>query len=121
MRQAEIAIIRNPTNQRPIEDCAKACTELTTPLRVRNVPKMTNRNVVNTSQTFHTRIMPRFSCIMTECRNAVPVSQGMSEAFSTGSQDQYPPHPSTAYAQCAPSRIPADWKHHAIMVQRRVR
>ena len=43
---------------------------------------------MKTSHTFHTRIMPRFSCIITECRNAVPVSQGISEAFSTGSQPQ---------------------------------
>ena len=69
-------------------DCAKACTEFTTPLRVRIVPKMVSRNVMKTSQTFHTRIMPRFSCIITECRKAVPVSQGISEAFSTGSHIQ---------------------------------
>src|SRR5207302_8463785 len=31
---------RKATNHVPIEDCANACTELTTPLRVRNVPKM---------------------------------------------------------------------------------
>ncbi len=43
---------------------------------------------MNTSQTFQTRIMPRFSCIITECRNAVPVSHGISEAFSTGSHIQ---------------------------------
>ena len=78
----------NPTNQLPMLDCAKAWTELTTPLRVINVPRMHSRNVLKTSQTFHTFIMPRFSCIITECRNAVPVSQGMSEAFSTGSQAQ---------------------------------
>src|SRR5579863_8644399 len=96
-----------PRNHGPIFDSAKACTELTTPLRVRNVPKIVSRNVVKTSQMFHTFIMPRFSCIITECRNAVPVSHGISDAFSTGSQDQYPPHPSTAYAQCAPSRMAA--------------
>ncbi len=43
---------------------------------------------MNTSQTFHTFIIPRFSCIITECRNAVPVSHGISDAFSTGSQAQ---------------------------------
>ena len=69
-------------------DCAKACTELTTPLRVRKVPRMHSKNVEKTSQTFHTRSIPRFSCIITECRKAVPVSQGISEAFSTGSQAQ---------------------------------
>src|SRR5216683_6723130 len=93
----------NPTNQLLVCDRANACTELTTPLRVRNVPRMQSRNVQKTSHTFQTFIMPRFSCIITECRNAVPVSHGSSEAFSTGSQPQYPPQPSTAYAQCAPS------------------
>ena len=35
----------------------------------------------------------RFSTTMAECRSAVAASQGMSEAFSTGSQNQYPPQP----------------------------
>ena len=88
-------IARNATNQSPIEDCAKACTELTTPLRVRNVPKIESMKVEKISHMFQVFSMPRFSCIITECRKAVPVSHGMSEAFSTGSQPQYPPHPST--------------------------
>src|SRR5271165_5098912 len=79
---------RNHTNQMPMPDCANACTELTTPLRVRNVPKMASRNVVKMSHMFHIFIMPRFSCIITECRNAVMVSQGSSDAFSTGSHPQ---------------------------------
>ena len=37
---------------------------------------------------FHIFSIPRFSWIITECRNAVPVSQGRREAFSTGSQNQ---------------------------------
>ena len=79
---------RNATNHVPMLDCANACTELTTPLRVRNVPRMQSKNVMNTSHTFHTFIIPRFSCIITECRNAVPVSHGKNDAFSTGSQPQ---------------------------------
>ena len=35
----------------------------------------------------------------TEWMKAVSVSQGINEAFSTGSQAQYPPHPSSVYAQ----------------------
>src|SRR5580692_1886410 len=75
-------------NHVPIEDCAKACTELMTPERVRNVPSMESRKVAKTSAMFQTLSMPRFSCIMTECRKAVPVSHGISDAFSTGSQPQ---------------------------------
>ena len=69
-------------------DCAKACTELTMPERVRNVPKMQRKKVAEIRTMFQTFIMPFFSCIMTECRNAVPLSQGSSEAFSTGSHTQ---------------------------------
>ena len=79
---------RNEVNQSPIDDWAKACTELTTPLRVRNVPKIESRNVEKISHMFQIFSMPRFSCIITECKNAVPVSHGMSDAFSTGSQPQ---------------------------------
>src|SRR5580693_1770323 len=86
--QVANAIARNHTNQSPIPDCANACTELTTPLRVRNVPKMASRNVVKISHMFHIFIMPRFSCIITECRNAVMVSHGSSDAFSTASHPQ---------------------------------
>ena len=86
---------RNQANQSPMDDCAKACTELMIPLRVRKVPRMASQNVAKTSHMFHIFSMPRFSCIITECRKAVPVSQGMSEAFSTGSHPQYPPQPST--------------------------
>ncbi len=72
----------------PIGDCAKACTELTTPERVRNVPKMHSQKVAEMSTMFHTFIMPFFSCIITECRKAVAVIHGSSEAFSTGSHPQ---------------------------------
>ena len=40
------------------------------------------------SPRFHFFSMPRFSWIITECRNAVIVSQGSSDAFSTGSHAQ---------------------------------
>ncbi len=72
----------------PSDDCANACTDCTTPLRVRKVPKMQRKKVEETSTMFQTIIMPFFSCIMTECRKAVAVIQGSSEAFSTGSQPQ---------------------------------
>src|ERR1700691_4911990 len=98
----ESTMTRKAGTQLPMEDWARAWTELTRPDRVRSVPRMQSRKVLKISQTFQFFIMPRFSCIMTECRKAVPVSQGISDAFSTGSQPQYPPHPSTEKAQCAP-------------------
>ncbi len=59
-----------------------------TPERVMKVPKMLSRNVPMISAMFHRFSIPRFSWIMTECRNAVMVSQGRRLAFSTGSQAQ---------------------------------
>ncbi len=81
-------IARNTTKYRPRGDCANAWTDCTTPLRVRNVPKMHRKNVADTRTMFHTFIMPFFSCIITECRKAVAVIQGSREAFSTGSHPQ---------------------------------
>src|SRR5882757_594273 len=111
---------RNQANQVPIDDCAKAWTEAMMPLRVRNVPRIASQNEAKTSHIFQTFSMPRFSCIMTECRNAVPTSQGMSDAFSTGSHPQYPPHPRTEYAQCDPRKMPQVRNPQVTMVQRRV-
>ena len=72
-------------------------------------------NVEKISHTFQLFIIPRFSCIITECRNAVPVSHGISDAFSTGSHPQYPPQPSTHTPSASPSTDPAGQKqprHH---------
>ena len=71
-----------------------------------NVPKIVRKNVMMTSVTFQTRSMPRRSCTMTEWRNAVAVNHGSRPAFSTGSQPQKPPHPSSSYAQSMPSVSP---------------
>ncbi len=69
-------------------EAPKAWIEDSTPDRTRNVPSSASTNVVTISDTFQTFSIPRFSCTMIECRNAVPTSQGISAAFSTGSQAQ---------------------------------
>ena len=86
--QTASTIPMKTTNHVPMDDCANAWTELTSPARVSRVPRMVSRKVEKMSQTFQLFIIPFFSCIMTECRNAVPVSHGMKLAFSTGSQPQ---------------------------------
>ncbi len=86
---------RKLKNRIPIEPCVKACTEAITPERVRNVPNKVRPKVRITSEMFQRRSMRRRSWIITEWRNAVPVSHGMNAAFSTGSHAQYPPQPST--------------------------
>src|SRR4030081_1699870 len=83
-----IAAARNAANHIPTGDCAKEWTLEITPLRVMNVPKIESRNADTTSVTFHLRSIPRFSCTMIECRNAVLTSHGRSDAFSTGSHAQ---------------------------------
>src|SRR3954465_5162616 len=83
-----IAAIRNAANHFPTGDCANECTLEITPLRVMNVPKIDSKNAETTRGTFHLRSIPRFSCTMIECRNAVFTSHGKSEAFSTGSHAQ---------------------------------
>src|ERR1017187_2636749 len=113
-------IARKEKKYLPRGPCAKACTELTSPVRVSEVPKIHRRKVVEISTMFQTFIMPFFSCIMTEGRKAVPLSQGSREAFSTESQPQDPPHPSTLYAQAMPSITPVLWNSQVISVQRRV-
>ena len=71
-------------------------------MRVSVVPKMLSRNVAETSTMFHTFIMPFFSCIMTECKKAVAVIQGISEAFSTGPNPNSRPNREL----CTPSPYP---------------
>ena len=49
-------------------DSVNACTESSTPERVRNVPRMVSANVAHSSERFQTRSIPRRSCTITECR-----------------------------------------------------
>jgi hypothetical protein len=47
------------------------------------------------SRTVHTLSASRFSMTRAECKSAVAASQGMNEAFSTGSQNHQPFQPSS--------------------------
>ena len=80
----------------PIALWVKEWTELKTPERVMNVPRMVRRNVAMTSVTVQPLSTPLRSVRSAECRAAVAVSQGRKDAFSTGSHAQYPPHPRTS-------------------------
>src|SRR5437868_6161024 len=91
------------------------------PERVRNVPRIVNTNVPTTRFRFHTRSMLRRSCTIAECRNAVAVSHGRNDAFSTGSHAQYPPQPRTSYDHHMPAMIAAERSPHDATVQLRVR
>ena len=78
-----------------MSDWVNECTDAIAPDRVMNVPKIDSRKVPIISDTFHRLSIPRFSWIITEWRNAVSVSHDSSGAFSTGSQAQTPPQPSS--------------------------
>jgi hypothetical protein len=74
---------------------ANACTEVSTPERTRNVPINDSEKVMMASKTVQTFSASRFSITSAEWSSAVPDSHGMKEAFSTGSQNQNPPQPSS--------------------------
>ena len=87
---------RMPSTKRPREGSeAKACTEVSTPERTRKVPSRLSAKAMMASITVQALNTPRFSVTASECIRAVPASQGMSEAFSTGSQNHQPPQPSS--------------------------
>ena len=55
-----------PNRYGPIVLSLNACTLSTTPLRVRNVPRIVSENVATSRLRFQTRSMPRRSCTITE-------------------------------------------------------
>ena len=85
---AAIIAAISATNGTPSVDAPKAWIESRIPERTRNVPSTARMPIASASEMFHTFSIPRRSWTMIECRNAVPVSHGISEAFSTGSQAQ---------------------------------
>ena len=74
---------------------AKACTDVSTPERTRKVPSSESENARIASSTVQILKLPRFSVTASEWISAVATSQGMKEAFSTGSQNHQPPQPSS--------------------------
>ena len=74
---------------------AKAWTEVSTPERTRKVPSSDSEKVMIARSTVQIFSASRFSITSAEWRSAVPASQGMKEAFSTGSQNHQPPQPSS--------------------------
>ena len=74
---------------------AKACTEVSTPERTRKVPSSESEKARIASRMVQLFSASRFSTTIAECSSAVAASQGMNEAFSTGSQNHQPPQPSS--------------------------
>ncbi len=74
---------------------AKVWTEVSTPERTRKVPSRLSEKAMIANRMVQLFSPLRFSVTIAECNSAVPASHGMNEAFSTGSQNQKPPHPSS--------------------------
>ena len=74
---------------------AKAWTLVRTPERTRNVPSMLIENATTPNMIVHARKASRAARTLAECSNAVAASHGISDAFSTGSQNHQPPQPSS--------------------------
>ena len=74
---------------------AKAWTLVKIPERTRKVPIMLIENATTPSMIVHARNASRAASTLAECSSAVAASHGMSEAFSTGSQNHQPPQPSS--------------------------
>ena len=74
---------------------AKAWTDVSTPERTRNIPRSESEKVRIARNTVQILKTPRFCVTAIECMSAVPVSQGIRDEFSTGSQAHQPPQPSS--------------------------
>ena len=74
---------------------AKAWTEVMTPERTIKVPISEKPKAMIARRMVQAFSASRFSTTMAECKSAVATSQGMKLAFSTGSQNQNPPQPSS--------------------------
>jgi hypothetical protein len=74
---------------------AKACTEDSTPERIRKVPSSDSAKAAIDRNSVQASSCPRRSATASECIRAVPASHGIREAFSVGSQNHQPPQPSS--------------------------
>src|SRR5208282_2849696 len=90
MKMTRIARMKTPR----VGSLAKAWTDVSTPERTRKVPSNDSEKARMARNKVHTLRASRFSMTAAECKSAVPASHGISEAFSTGSQNQKPPQPS---------------------------
>ena len=79
----------------------KACTDASPriPLRVRKVLYTTSKKETVARTKFVRWNFPVRRCARRVWISAIEVSHGTRDEFSTGSQPQYPPQPSTPYAQ----------------------
>ena len=94
----EVKIIKDKKTSMnsPLEgSLAKVCTEFKIPDLTKKVPVTLKMKVKRQSMIAHSYKIFLFSRTITVCIKAVMANQGSREAFSTGSQNQKPPHPNS--------------------------
>ena len=74
---------------------AKVWTELRIPDLTKNVPLILSKNVVIDKIITHDVKINFFSKTKMQCKSVVNANHGINETFSTGSQNQKPPHPNS--------------------------
>ena len=74
---------------------AKVWTEFNIPDLTKKVPHMLKVNAVIDKITAHEDKINFFSITTIQCNKVVKASHGIKETFSTGSQNQKPPQPSS--------------------------
>ena len=95
-KELPITITKNTKINKPLAGSeANECTEVRMPERTKNVPSKLSENPEIANNTVQCLKAPRFSLTLKECTNAVATSQGIKEAFSTGSQNHQPPQPNS--------------------------
>ena len=74
---------------------ANVWTEFNIPDLTKNVPHILNVNVEIERIITHEVKIDFFSSTKIQCKRVVNASHGIRETFSTGSQNQKPPHPNS--------------------------
>ena len=96
VKEEPIINVKNNRIYKPLSGSfAKAWTETKIPDLTRNVPSKLNENVNIDRRILQLMKIPLFSETIKECNNAVMASQGIKDAFSTGSQNHQPPQPNS--------------------------
>ena len=74
---------------------ANVCTEFKIPDLTKKVPDILNVKVAIDKITTQEVKINLFSRTKMQCKSVVSASHGIRETFSTGSQNQNPPHPNS--------------------------
>ncbi len=96
---------------------AKLCTETNTPERTKTIPKKDKINVdtLDIKKCLHE--IPLLLTNFSICKEIVDAIHTIKDTFSTGSQNQNPPHPSSRYAHQLPNDIPTVSNAHGAIIQ----